>query len=188
MNVAFKISQTEMMLNPLFGVRDISPLFLFLGAFIVTSATFTIASAGVPWSLARGEWSGAGVSLLFAGLSFWLARLAGRVCFHNGPRRFRYFVERECFELVRSGWRTRLARTSIKAMWPRIEVSRGGRKRASGVWLYLVLEHTTGKQTNFFLCCLPSLESAQGVEVRDLFGNLARVTGLPVGQPEIQEI
>jgi hypothetical protein len=188
MNASFVISKDKLVLHPCFGVRDILPLSIFVAAFMVIFSLLVLALVGVPLSIARGEWLGAGVSLIFAGLSAWLSRLAWRTVLQTGPRELRYLPIQDCVEVRRFGWRVQIPRSSVKTIWLRLEVSRGGFKKAAGIWLYLVLERLDGERSSFFLSKLPTLDFANRSEMRSIISQFGQRAGIATSVTEIQEI
>jgi hypothetical protein len=188
MQVSIKSSEKEILVVPYYSCRDVLPLSLFGLALIITLGVLIFALIGIPWSVARGEWLGAGVSGAFCCLSGWLLRIAARIVTQTCPRKLQYCIDSDQFVISRMGLKYALPRKTGMTLRPKYELSRGGFKKGSGVWLFLVIETADGNHTEFFLCRLPSLDSAHRAEVRNLFGELSRLTGVKQGGANIMEI
>ena len=175
------------MIAPRFLIGDTIPLTLFTVALVVCLGICSFALYGISWSLAKGEWLGALLSAFFAALSAWLTKLAAKAVLSVGPRRFQYSRKTESFVISRFGVPMSIPRSRVRTVSPKVEISRGGFKRAPGIWLFLVVQMLSGRKRLFILHTLPSLEAVHRTEIRELFEQLAEFSNVSVGSIDVRE-
>jgi hypothetical protein len=187
MNLSKTKTEDELVITPLFRMRDSIPLVLFAVALVFCVGILLATLVAIPWSVTRKEWLGACTAALFVVLSAWLSRLAARAVLALAPRQLRYSVKTESFEVRHFGVTVHSLRSKIKSLRLKIEVRRGGMHTAPGNWVFLALEQISGRQRLFYLGAVPSLRSAQREEIRELVGELGRFSGVPIGHPKVME-
>jgi len=170
MNIT-RIEDTQTLtLIPEFRSRDCIPLIFLLFALAFTGSVFVVAFFGIPWSIARKEWAGLCVSILFVTGAAWLIKKGLRAALNSVPRRIVFSKLADSFEIRRLWFRRVIPRQAVREITLRFEISRGGMKTSPGIWVYLCLADNAGNCSSILIGTVSSLV----LEQRNIFRRLYR--------------
>jgi hypothetical protein len=188
MDVTEQETESRLTLIPKFDLRDCIPILGLAGALCISMGVFTFSVFGLGWSLLRREWLGSCVSVVFALGSGWLIRLGLPALLNSLPRQIAFCKSSDSLEMNRLFLRTTLNRDSLRKMWIRVEVCKGGFKRGPGKWLYLAVEDNKGKHWSFLLGTLHSFALAERRSIRQLYLRFCRYCQIQPNPIEVLEI